>query len=476
MKDTQGNNLAANEVGKLNEMTTTTTETAAVSKEATVESVAAGKMTKEEILNKLRNMVEEPVSAVRDEIDSLKQAYYKIRKAEIEELKKTFVEQGGNVKDFNVPEDKYEALLKDLMNTFKEKRAAQIAEEEKLKAANYEVKLQLIEQLKNLCNSNEDFNKLYNEFKEIQQKWKDIKLVPEGKVNELWKEYQNYSEQFYDLIKINSQFRDYDFKKNLELKTALCESVEKLGTTKDTVSAFHQLQKLHQQWREIGPVAKELRESLWARFKAASTVINKRYVQFFEEQKEKELVNLQEKTALCEAVERIDCTLLKSAKDWEKKANEVFEIQKKWKTIGFTPKKHNTKIFERFRAACNVFFAKKSEFFKAMKSEMEEKSMSDNNSSAFNFRYISYSTKLSKHALGLAVDINTLYNPYVKNVDGRRNVEPANAEKYTDRSIEFPHKIDHDDLCYKVFMQHGFEWGGDWEHAKDYQHFKMPDE
>ena len=154
MKDTQGNNLAANEVCKLNEMTTTTTETAAVSKEATVESVAAGKMTKEEILNKLRNMVEEPVSAVRDEIDSLKQAYYKIRKAEIEELKKTFVEQGGNVKDFNVPEDKYEALLKDLMNTFKEKRAAQIAEEEKLKAANYEVKLQLIEQLKNLCNSN----------------------------------------------------------------------------------------------------------------------------------------------------------------------------------------------------------------------------------------------------------------------------------------------------------------------------------
>lgn len=372
MKDTQGNNLAANEAGKLNEMTTTTTETAAVSKEATVESVAAGKMTKEEILNKLRNMVEEPVSAVRDEIDSLKQAYYKIRKAEIEELKKTFVEQGGNVKDFNVPEDKYEALLKDLMNTFKEKRAAQIAEEEKLKAANYEVKLQLIEQLKNLCNSNEDFNKLYNEFKEIQQKWKDIKLVPEGRVNELWKEYQNYSEQFYDLIKINSQFRDYDFKKNLELKTALCESVEKLGTTKDTVSAFHQLQKLHQQWREIGPVAKELRESLWARFKAASTVINKRYVQFFEEQKEKELVNLQEKTALCEAVERIDCTLLKSAKDWEKKANEVFEIQKKWKTIGFTPKKHNTKIFERFRAACNVFFAQKSEFFKAMKSEMEE--------------------------------------------------------------------------------------------------------
>ena len=372
MKDTLNNDLTVKEADGLIGTNGQAVEKPVVSSETTVANAPTGKLTKDEILSKLRNLVDEPVNAVRDEIDSLKQAYYKIRKTEIEELKKNFIEQGGNVKDFTVPEDKYEALLKDLMNTFKEKRAALAAEEEKLKTANYEAKLQLIEQLKNLCESNEDFNKLYNEFKEIQQKWKDITIVPEGSVNKLWKEYQNYSEQFYDLIKINNQFRDYDFKKNLELKTSLCESVEKLSAEKDPVSAFHQLQKLHQQWREIGPVAKEFRESLWNRFKAASTIVNKRYVQFFEEQKAKELENLQQKTALCEAVEAIDYSLLTNAKEWEKKANEVLDLQKKWKTIGFTPKKHNTKIFERFRAACNVFFANKSEFFKTLKSEMED--------------------------------------------------------------------------------------------------------
>ena len=290
----------------------------------------------------------------------------------MDELRKAFVEQGGDEKDFTAPEDTQENFLKELLGSYKEKKAAYLAEEEKQKAENYEIKLQLIEQLKMLCESQDDFNKLYNEFKDIQQKWKEIKLVPEEHANELWKEYQTYSEAFYDLIKINNQFRDYDFKKNLELKTALCEAVEKLQDEKDIISAFHQLQKLHQQWREIGPVAKELREELWDRFKAASTVINKRHQQHFENLKAKEQENLVAKTVICEEIEGIDYAALQTFKDWDEKNNEVLALQQKWRTIGFTPKKHNTKIFERFRAACDVFFTKKTEFYKSIKAEMEK--------------------------------------------------------------------------------------------------------
>ena len=317
-------------------------------------------------------MVDAPIETVRGEVESLKQAYYKIRRNEVDELKKAFIEQGGDEKDFSIPEDSQENYLKELLNSYKEKKAAYLAEEEKQKAENYEIKLQLIEQLKMLCESQDDFNKLYNEFKDIQQKWKEIKLVPEEHANELWKEYQTYSEAFYDLIKINNQFRDYDFKKNLELKTALCEAVEKLQDEKDIISAFHQLQKLHQQWREIGPVAKELREELWGRFKAASTVINKRHQQHFENLKAKEQENLVAKTAICEEIEGIDYAALQTFKDWDEKNNEVLALQQKWRTIGFTPKKHNTKIFERFRAACDVFFTKKTEFYKSIKAEMEK--------------------------------------------------------------------------------------------------------
>ena len=336
------------------------------------EENAAGKLTKEEILNRLQALVDAPIETVRGEVESLKQAYYKIRRNEVDELRKAFVEQGGDEKDFTAPEDTQENFLKELLGSYKEKKAAYLAEEEKQKAENYEIKLQLIEQLKMLCESQDDFNKLYNEFKDIQQKWKEIKLVPEEHANELWKEYQTYSEAFYDLIKINNQFRDYDFKKNLELKTALCEAVEKLQDEKDIISAFHQLQKLHQQWREIGPVAKELREELWGRFKAASTVINKRHQQHFENLKAKEQENLVAKTAICEEIEGIDYAALQTFKDWDEKNNEVLALQQKWRTIGFTPKKHNTKIFERFRAACDVFFTKKTEFYKSIKAEMEK--------------------------------------------------------------------------------------------------------
>lgn len=377
MKDELETNLASEEAAKLNETNTpaetpeVTAEAAAVESDNAEES-AAGKITKEEILNRLQALVDAPIETVRGEVESLKQAYYKIRRNEVDELRKAFVEQGGDEKDFTAPEDTQENFLKELLGSYKEKKAAYLAEEEKQKAENYEIKLQLIEQLKMLCESQDDFNKLYNEFKDIQQKWKEIKLVPEEHTNELWKEYQTYSEAFYDLIKINNQFRDYDFKKNLELKTALCEAVEKLQDEKDVISAFHQLQKLHQQWREIGPVAKELREELWGRFKAASTVINKRHQQHFENLKAKEQENLVAKTAICEEIEGIDYAALQTFKDWDEKNNEVLALQQKWRTIGFTPKKHNTKIFERFRAACDVFFTKKTEFYKSIKAEMEK--------------------------------------------------------------------------------------------------------
>lgn len=377
MKDELETNLASEEAAKLNE-TNTPVETPEVTAEAAVvesdnaEENAAGKLTKEEILNRLQALVDAPIETVRGEVESLKQAYYKIRRNEVDELRKAFVEQGGDEKDFTAPEDTQENFLKELLGSYKEKKAAYLAEEEKQKAENYEIKLQLIEQLKMLCESQDDFNKLYNEFKDIQQKWKEIKLVPEEHANELWKEYQTYSEAFYDLIKINNQFRDYDFKKNLELKTALCEAVEKLQDEKDIISAFHQLQKLHQQWREIGPVAKELREELWDRFKAASTVINKRHQQHFENLKAKEQENLVAKTVICEEIEGIDYAALQTFKDWDEKNNEVLALQQKWRTIGFTPKKHNTKIFERFRAACDVFFTKETEFYKSIKAEMEK--------------------------------------------------------------------------------------------------------
>ena len=379
MKDTHETNLPAEETGKLEETkapevtpenTAAEVETTETPDEATANAIS--KLSKEEILEKLAELVNAAAETARNEVESLKQAFYKIHRAEVEESKKTFLEGGGEEKDFVAPEDEGENKLKELLAVFKEKRAAILAEEERIKAANYALKLQLIDQLKVLTESQDDFNKLYNDFKDIQQRWKEIKAVPQEHANELWKNYQTYSERFYDIIKINNQFRDYDFKKNLELKTALCETVEKLQTEPDVVSAFHQLQKLHQQWREIGPVAKELREELWARFKAASTVINKRHQEHFESLKSKEQENLIAKTAICEEIEGINFEALKTFKDWEEKNKEVIALQEKWKTIGFAPKKSNVKIFERFRAACDVYFNKKSTFYKGIKEEMEK--------------------------------------------------------------------------------------------------------
>ena len=379
MKDTLETNLPE-EAGKLEE-TKKPVETPEIDATADVEAndtaeadaaIAAGKLTKEEILAKLTELVETSVETSRGEVEALKQAYYKIRRNEVEELKKVFIADGGEEKDFTAPADETENKIKDLLTSYKEKRAAILAEEERVKAANYALKLQLIDQLKELCESQDDFNKLYNSFKDIQQRWKEVKAVPQEHVNELWKNYQIYTEKFYDIIKINNQFRDYDFKKNLELKTALCETVEKLGNEPDVISAFHQLQKLHQEFREIGPVAKDLRESVWERFKSASTQINKRHQEYYEKIKAREEENLVKKTALCEKVEGFELDKLKSFADWDKVTKEIIAIQAEWKTIGFTPKNMNAKIFERFRKACDAFFKQKSEHFKELKSALSE--------------------------------------------------------------------------------------------------------
>lgn len=243
------------------------------------------------------------------------------------------------------------------------------AEIEKQKEENLQVKLSIIEELKELVESPDDANKSYNEFKKLQQQWNEVKLVPQAKVNELWKNYQLYVEKFYDILKLNNEFREYDFK-NLEIKTHLCEAAEKLADEQDVVSAFHQLQKLHQEFRDTGPVAKELRDEIWNRFKAASTAVNRRHQQHFEALKESEQHNLDQKTVICEIVEAIEFDQLKTFAAWETKTQEVIALQNKWKTIGFAPQKMNVKIFERFRKACDEFFKKKGEFFKLLKEGM----------------------------------------------------------------------------------------------------------
>lgn len=328
--------------------------------------------TKEEIIKNLQELSVKAEVPTRAEVDNLKQSFYKLKSTENEILKEQFIADGGDINSFVIPTDPIEEEFKTLLNSIKEKRAKALADEEKLKEENLLKKERIIEAIKNLTESTDDFNKLYKEFKDLQQQWNEIKLIPAAKVNEIWKAYQLHSEKFYDLIKINNEFRDYDFKKNLEIKTSICEVVEKLQDEPDVVSAFHQLQKFHQQWRETGPVAKEFRDEIWERFKAASTEINKRHQSHFEELKGQEETNLVEKTAICDTLKAIDYTQLKNFKDWDEKSHEIIALQAKWKTIGFVPKKVNSQIFEQYRALCDTFFEKKAEFFKHQKDDMEE--------------------------------------------------------------------------------------------------------
>ncbi len=323
--------------------------------------------TKKEVVERLKEIAASDENPDKDEIDLLKTVFYKLHITEREARMKEYIDGGGDPEAYQIMPDEDEETFKQQMAIVREKRARIFQQQEAEKQANLEKKLEIIEKIKAMATSPDEANKSYNEFKELQQQWKDIKNVPADRASELWRNYQLYVEQFYDLLKLNSEAREYDFKKNLETKTKLCEAAEKLADEEDVISAFHQLQELHQQYRETGPVAKELREQIGTRFKAASTVINKRHQQHFEDLRSKEEENLTLKTALCEKVEEISKQENKTASDWEKRSKEIIDIQNQWKTIGFAPQKMNVKIFERFRAACDDFFGRKSEFFKEMK-------------------------------------------------------------------------------------------------------------
>ena len=378
MTDTHDTNLPEKPVeleeekkaAEVSEPATTETPAEEIVSEKPVEPVQ--KLTKEEILAKLKEVVADVENVAKPEIDGLKQSFYKLHNAEQDAARKLFIENGGAAENFVPQTDCVEEEFKNIMSVIKEKRSALTAELEKQKEMNLQVKLSIIEELKELVESPDDANKSYTEFKKLQQQWNEVKLVPQAKVNELWKNYQLYVEKFYDLLKLNNEFREYDFKKNWKIKTHLCEAAEKLADEADVVSAFHQLQKLHQEFRDTGPVAKELRDEIWARFKAASTTVNRRHQQHFEALKEVEQHNLDQKTVICEIIEAIDYKELTNFASWESKTQEVIALQNKWKTIGFAPQKMNVKIFERFRKACDEFFRKKGEFFKSLKEGMNE--------------------------------------------------------------------------------------------------------
>ena len=335
-----------------------------------VEEVAVTVTTREEIIARLQEMVGDISLAKRPELESLKQSFYKLQRAVQEEQVAAFVAGGGEADEFKPEPDPVEEQFRKLMNIIKEKKAAAQEALEIIRRENYQKKLELLDRFKALVEKANTEGTSYNEFKALLQEWKEIKEVPADKVNELWKAYQQYAEQFYDIQKLNNEFREYDFKKNMEAKIAICEEAEKLADVPDIVAAFRKLQKLHQDYRETGPVSKESREEIWTRFKTASTVINKRHQQHFEQLKEKEKENLDQKTVICELLEGIEFDKLTTFQSWNDKTQEVLALQKKWKDIGFAPAKQNQKIFERFRAACDAFFSRKGEFFKQAKTDM----------------------------------------------------------------------------------------------------------
>ena len=328
--------------------------------------------TKKEVLDRIKEIAHGDETPQKEEIDYLKTSFYKLHIAEREANLKAYIDGGGDPEAYQITPDEDEEVFKAEMGIIKEKRAKLFKEQEAEKQVNLEKKLAIIEKIKGMITSPEEANKAYQEFKALQAEWREIKNVPAEKANELWRNYQLYVEQFYDLLKLNSEAREYDFKKNYGLKTKLCEAAEKLADEPDVISAFHQLQKLHAEYREIGPVAKEQREEIWNRFKAASTIINKRHQQHFEGVRAKEEENLARKTELCEKVEAIAAQENKGSGDWEKHTKEIIDIQAEWKTIGFAPQKMNVKIFERFRAACDDFFGRKATYFKTLKDTFKE--------------------------------------------------------------------------------------------------------
>ena len=327
---------------------------------------------KKEIIERLKAIVDSDDTPEKAEVEHLKTVFYKLHFAEREAQQKAYLDNGGDPEKYQVLPDEDEETFKAEMTIIKEKRQKAFLALEEEKQQNLKKKEAIIEQIKAMVTTPDEANKNFDQFKKLQQEWKEIKMVPAEKANELWRNYQLYVEQFYDLLNLNREAREYDFKKNLEKKTQLCEAAEKLADETDIISAFHQLQELHQEYRETGPVAKELREQIWTRFKAASTVINKRHQQHFEALRSREEENLTKKTALCEQAEEIVKKENKTSADWEKRTKEIIAIQQEWKTIGFAPQKMNVKIFERFRAACDDFFSRKGEFFKQLKAQFAE--------------------------------------------------------------------------------------------------------
>lgn len=327
-------------------------------------------LTKAQMIVRLENLIKEPIEKVKKEIEVLKQSFYKLHNQEEEVKFKAYLDAGGIREEYVQEEDSLETMLKNLLSVYREKKAQLLQEQELMREKMQNARLAILDKMKELTENTDDLNKSYNDFKKIQQEWNDLKEQSHAISNEIWKSYQHYVEKFYDYVKINNEFRDYDFKKNLEIKTALCEAVENLDQEEDVISAFHQLQKFHQDWKETGPVAKELREELWQRFKTASTVINKKHQAYYDELRQAEAKNLEAKEIICQRMEAIDCESLKTIKDWEAKAQEVIGMQEEWKSIGFAPRKNSQKIYERFRAACDAFFKRKSEFYKEIKGEM----------------------------------------------------------------------------------------------------------
>ena len=378
MMDSQENTLdkGQNEVIKEEEVNAQAVETPADESASQVETKEEQPQkvyaTKAEILERVREIAHGDETPQKEEVDNLKTAFYKLHIAEREAHIKAFIDGGGDPNQYQIVPDSVEEAFKAEMGIIKEKRAKLFKEQEAEKQENLTKKLAIIDKIKSMITTPEEANKSYQEFKTLQQQWREIKNVPAEKANELWRNYQLYVEQFYDMLRLNSIARDEDFKKNLEAKTRLCEIAENLANEEDIISAFHQLQKLHQEYREIGPVAKEQREEIWNRFKAASTVINKRHQQHFEGIRAREEDNLARKTVLCEKVEAIAAEENKGSGDWEKHTKQIIDLQTEWKTIGFAPQKMNVKIFERFRAACDDFFGRKAEYFKGLKDTFKQ--------------------------------------------------------------------------------------------------------
>ncbi len=338
---------------------------------STPEEQFAGKGKEELVAIFARMLKEQPVQSIRREVEALKIAFYRIRRAEVEAARRRFLEEGGAEEDFAPAVDGAEVQLKELFKEYRHRRDLFIANLEAEKEANLKVKQQIIEELKELINSDETLNHTFNKFRELQQRWRDTGPVPQQYIKDLWETYNLHVENFYNFIKINKELRDLDLKKNYEQKIALCEQAEALLLEPSVVEAFHKLQKLHDEWRETGPVANEYKEALWERFKAASSRINKQHQEHFEALKGEQVKNLELKTGLCEATEELASQLLTTRKEWNRASDKLLEIQKTWKTIGFAPKKDNNRIYERFRTACDRFFEAKRQFYAGLKAEME---------------------------------------------------------------------------------------------------------